>query len=203
MEAGKEMGLHGNELLQFVTEQQKLEREERTKEIEREEKAKEVEREKRAKETEQEEKAKEREREEKAKETEREEKAKERERAALRAHELELLRLKLEYEAQMEKIKNQQSDDKQTHSINGLPKLPKLPVFDDSKDTIDAYLERFERYANIQQWERGDWAIALSALLSGKTLEVYARLSSDEAMDYTKVKSALLKRYNLIDRSEI
>ncbi len=45
MEIGKEMGLQGNEILQFVKEQQKLEQEERAKEKEREEKAKETERE--------------------------------------------------------------------------------------------------------------------------------------------------------------
>ena len=40
----------------------------------------------------------------------------------------------------------------------------------------------------------------LSALLSGRALEVYARLSYDEATDYNKVKSALLKRYNTTEK---
>ena len=39
----------------------------------------------------------------------------------------------------------------------------------------------------------------LSALLSGTALDVYARLSSDDAVKYEVVKTALLKRYNLTE----
>ena len=38
--------------------------------------------------------------------------------------------------------------------------------------------------------------IALSALLSGKALEVYARIPFSDITDYTKIKAALLKSYN-------
>ena len=64
---------------------------------------------------------------------------------------------------------------------------------------MDSYLERFERYAKIQKWDISTWAIALSALLSGKALDVYARMNSNDAIDYAKVKAALLKRYNLTE----
>jgi hypothetical protein len=37
----------------------------------------------------------------------------------------------------------------------------------------------------------------LCALLTGRALEVYSRLSDDEAVDYKTVKRALLDRYNL------
>ena len=39
----------------------------------------------------------------------------------------------------------------------------------------------------------------LSALLSGTALDVYARLSSDDAVKYEVVKTALLKRYSLTE----
>ena len=29
------------------------------------------------------------------------------------------------------------------------PKMPKLPSFDDSKDNMDSYLRRLERYADV------------------------------------------------------
>ncbi len=161
MEAGKEMGLHGNELLQFVTEQQKLERderakepeerakeaerEERTKEIEGEERAKEVEREERAKEIEREERAKEVEREERTKNVEREEEAKEEEKeererkhAAVREYELQQMKLKLEYEVHL--ATNENMNEKKNDHV-GLAKVPKLPVFVEEKDDLDAYLE--------------------------------------------------------------
>ena len=39
----------------------------------------------------------------------------------------------------------------------------------------------------------------LSLLLSGRALEVYSRLSQDEAMDYERLKLALLKRYDFTE----
>ena len=47
---------------------------------------------------------------------------------------------------------------------------PKLPPFDDSKEEIDAYLHRFERYANAQKWDKSTWSTSLSALLKAKPL---------------------------------
>jgi len=74
---------------------------------------------------------------------------------------------------------------------------PKLPPFDENKDHIDSYLRRFERYATLQQWPDGDWATYLSALLKGKALEVYSRLSETEARSYPGLKAALLRKYQL------
>lgn len=78
-------------------------------------------------------------------------------------------------------------------------RAPKLPPFDDSKDDVDAYLQRYERYAVSQEWPKTDWAINLSALLKGKALDVYSRLDSKEANDYQILKTALLKRYRLTE----
>ena len=33
--------------------------------------------------------------------------------------------------------------------------LPELPMFEDSRDKMDAYIERFERFATIQKWDKG------------------------------------------------
>lgn len=74
---------------------------------------------------------------------------------------------------------------------------PRLPPFDENKDNIDSYLRRFERYATLQQWPDGDWATYLSALLKGKALEVYSRLSETEARSYLGLKAALLRKYQL------
>ena len=74
---------------------------------------------------------------------------------------------------------------------------PKMQNFSEGKDDIDAYLQRFERFAELCKWERRDLALHLSVLLSGKALEVYARLSVEEAKDYDTLKAALLRRYDL------
>ncbi len=76
---------------------------------------------------------------------------------------------------------------------------PKLPSFDEQRDDIDAYLERFERFAKSQSWTTETWAISLSPLLTGKGLDVYASMAPDEANNYEALKIALLKRYQLTE----
>ena len=38
------------------------------------------------------------------------------------------------------------------------PKAPKIPPFDESRDDMDRYLRRFERYAYSQNWDIRTWA---------------------------------------------
>ena len=78
-------------------------------------------------------------------------------------------------------------------------KIPGLPLFCDRNDDLDSYLSRFERYAAVARWERNVWATNLNGLLSGEALDVYTRLSQDDATDYEKLKLALLRRYNFTD----
>ena len=78
-------------------------------------------------------------------------------------------------------------------------RTPKIPAFNEGKDEMDAYLLRFERYASAQGWKRETWATDLSALLQGKALDVYALMPQEDAMDYDKLKCALLQRYQLTE----
>ena len=78
-------------------------------------------------------------------------------------------------------------------------KAPKMPPFEESKDDIDSYLRRFERYAHAQGWKIETWATSLSALLKGRALDVYALLPYESACDYDALKTALLKRFELIE----
>ena len=43
------------------------------------------------------------------------------------------------------------------------------------------------------------WATQLSPLLSGRALEIYSRLSQEEAMDYERLKLTSLKKYNFTE----
>ena len=52
------------------------------------------------------------------------------------------------------------------------------------------------RYAENASWEKDTWAIKLSALLTGRAMDVYTRMSDADASDYDKLKKALLTRYN-------
>ena len=46
------------------------------------------------------------------------------------------------------------------------------------------------------KWQEDVWATRLSALLTGKSLEFYSRLSREEADDYRLLKLALLRYYD-------
>ena len=76
---------------------------------------------------------------------------------------------------------------------------PKLPKFDEGKDDMDAFLERFERLASSQGWPEEIWAVSLSPLLTGKGLQVYSSMPSNQANDYEELKKAILKRYQLTE----
>ena len=75
-------------------------------------------------------------------------------------------------------------------------KSPRLPSFIDEMDELDSYLLRFERYAENASWEKDTMAIKLSALLTARAMDVYTRMSDADASDYDKLKKALLTRYN-------
>ena len=79
-------------------------------------------------------------------------------------------------------------------------KAPKLPTFQEGKDDMDAYLLRFECYATAKGWNKEtEWAINLSTLLTGKGLELYSALGDEDANNYTLLKEAILKRYELTE----
>ena len=108
-----------------------------------------------------------------------------------RRHELEMKHLELEQTKHWPRAQANNYEDR--------AKAPKLPSFVDGKDNLDAYLQRFERFAVTAKWEKAGWATKLSALLSGRALEVYSRLSEEAASDYDKMKIALMRRYDLTE----
>ena len=167
---GKDLGLEGDKLLQFAEkkEAEAIEREERNKE-----------RELRKLEIEAENKRIEADAENKRLEAVEAEKR--------RAHELEMKRLELNV-ATPGTPQEPRSDQS--------ARAPKLPAFNENTDKMDAYLERFERFAKNNKWQEDVWATRLSALLTGKSLEFYSRLSREEADDYRKLKLALLRHYD-------
>ena len=75
----------------------------------------------------------------------------------------------------------------------------KLAAFVDRKNDLDSGLFRFERFATTSGWPKESWCTSLSALLTGRALEAFCRLSEIEATDYDHVKEVLQKRYNLTE----
>ena len=197
MEVGKDLGLEGAVLLDFIKEREKAEKEKEEKSVAREEK-KEAER--LARDAEKEEKDLKLQLDKLA----REERMKDRE---YKQRQLELD--KLEQAKLLEiKLKEREIELTEAKKVSGISptchsdtkaKLPKLPAFSDGKDGMDAYLKRFERFAENAKWPKEEWATNLSALLQGKALDVYSRLSADDALKYDALKEALLTRYQLTE----
>ena len=96
--------------------------------------------------------------------------------------EIEHEKLKMEQEVELTRIDSQErqakldSDAKFAGQLElgklGIEKAaharnPKLPYFEETKDKMDSYLSRFEKYAVANKWDRSIWAVYLSALLKG------------------------------------
>ena len=114
---------------------------------------------------------------------------------------LEKFKIETEREIAMKKL------ELESLSHSGGPKstesnacFPKLPYFDEKTDQMDSYLTRFESYATACKWDPAMWALYLSALLKGRALEVFVRLSKDDQSDYEQIREALLNNFNLTER---
>jgi len=114
------------------------------------------------------------------------------------AHEMEKMHteFRMSEEAKKTLSKDHRNADS-GHSRTGFIKAPKMPYFDEDKNFTDSYLNRFEQFATSQRWDLSTWALCLSALLRGRALDVNSMMSKDDVNDYEKLKTALLKRYQL------
>ena len=193
----RELGYEGQELRDYLKRQQDLEREERLAQ-------REYEREKR----EAEQKEKDRELEKMKIEAARKDKEVEKLKieAARKDKEMEMEKevalKKIEAEVELKKIEAETTSHPwgpKEKSSN--PRSPKLPYFDEHTDKMDSYLTRFESYALSNKWDPSMWASYLSALLKGRALEVFVRLSRDDQSDYGQIKEALLTNFDLTERS--
>ena len=77
------------------------------------------------------------------------------------------------------------------------PPALKLPQFEEGRDQIDAFLERFERFVEGMHLPKAVWSLHLATVLTGKGLEAYSGLSAADASNYDTLKDTLLRRYDL------
>ena len=118
--------------------------------------------------------------------------------AAVREHERHMFQLQVEADrlrVQEANTTRERLDSTRTFRSPG--RSPKLPPFNDAKDDMDAYLQRFERYAENEDWDTDCLGVYLGSLLTGQALEEYSRLPAADARNYAILKKALLTRYQL------
>jgi hypothetical protein len=187
---GEKLGYSGAELKRYIDdEEKKMEQKEKQK-LEREERLREREEAARAKERE------EKELEWKRQEEEKEKAWKRKQEEKVLEHRQELERKEKELEILRAKATLSDKNEDRKFAEVSAPR-PKLPKFDENEDDMDAFLERFERYAETQKWAKDSWAVSLSPLLTGKGLQVYTSMPAADINSYDKLKIALLRRYQL------
>ncbi|KAM4585655.1 uncharacterized protein V3H82_004627 [Fundulus diaphanus] len=71
-----------------------------------------------------------------------------------------------------------------------------VPKFQEGDD-IEQYLTTFERLAAAYQWAEEDWAVRLVPHLTGRARAAYVAMAVEDACDYTKVKAAILTKYEI------
>ena len=72
-------------------------------------------------------------------------------------------------------------------------KLTKLTL----SDNIEAFMMTFERSMEAHEIERVKWLVLLAPQLTGKAQQAYAALSSEDSKNFTKVKEAIFKYYDI------
>jgi hypothetical protein len=119
----------------------------------------------------------------------------------IKAVELEKLqndKLKMQYEHELEMSHNANGNTSLTEAAPLYnPSKSRLPVYDENKDNMESFIERFERWAKSRKLPDDSWALELSLLLQGKALDVYTRMDSEKALDYKSLKLALMESFRL------
>ena len=80
-----------------------------------------------------------------------------------------------------------------TNSGEALVKVAKLT---DAND-IEGYLLTFERQMAAYEIDKSRWLFILAPQLTGRAQKAYMALANDEANDYSSIKQAILKRYDI------
>ena len=117
-------------------------------------------------------------------------------------HSFEMKHLELMGQLEVQRASFKTELEKQKSEKLAHARDPKLPYFEESKDKMDSYLSRFEKYATANKWDKNVWSAYLRALLKDRALDVYMydRLSTEDAADYDKLKDALLKNFDMTER---
>ncbi|XP_069983360.1 uncharacterized protein [Penaeus vannamei] len=71
-----------------------------------------------------------------------------------------------------------------------------VPPF--QENAVDNYFRYFEKIAISSDWPKEQWTVLLQSILTGKAQEIYMSMSVTDSRDYDKVKTAVLKGYELV-----
>lgn len=111
----------------------------------------------------------------------------------------EMRRLQDEAQENAERLETQRADNRRSlqKEREGMVESSKvtLPEYDESKEDIEAYLTKFERFAEDLKWDKATWARRVSTKLNVKATTLIGDMSKEDARDYQLVKKELLRGF--------
>ena len=117
-------------------------------------------------------------------------------------NEIERQRLVMELESreriEIERIRAQQHAPQlqQDNRFDPARNIRLVPKFNER--SVDKYFPQFEKVAENLKWPRPTWTTLLQSVLIGKAADVYSAMNVQDSSDYEKVKTAILKAYELV-----
>jgi hypothetical protein len=77
-------------------------------------------------------------------------------------------------------------------------KVESFPTFDEERDSIDTFIDGFERRAKLASEDQAPWVLWLGQVFcKGKVGEVYCRSTKNPNATYSEVKEALLAHFHI------
>ncbi|KAK7092366.1 hypothetical protein V1264_008119 [Littorina saxatilis] len=111
----------------------------------------------------------------------------------------EMKKLQDEAQRHAERLEEQRANNQRAHqkARDGMVESTKvtLPAFDENKEDIEAYLTKFERFAEELDWDQTTWARRVSTKLNVKATTLIGDMSKEDARDYQLVKKELLRGF--------
>ena len=111
-------------------------------------------------------------------------------------------------EAELERYKNRIKDEtddsvstnirgEESLGVTGLGRTIRLPKLEPYKgeESIDQFVQAFERYAVAVGWDTNHWATALGSLLQGEARAVYLKVPLADCNNYNILKNELFRYF--------
>ena len=119
-----------------------------------------------------------------------------------REMQFQLKKLEIDREIELERARHGApfsqsiSSHEHRHQFDVAKHIRLVPKFSDKY--VDKYFLQFEKVAENLNWPRENWTTLLQSVLQGKAAEVYSAMSVEDSSDYEKVKTNILKAYELV-----
>ena len=109
---------------------------------------------------------------------------------------LEAVRLNLLKEGKLSDVSVNESTRIGDHSRDIVSSLRLVPRFNERE--VEVFFTLFERVADARGWDDADRTVLLQCVLTGRAQEAFSSLSSEDSGTYVKVKTAVLKIYEMV-----